>query len=121
MPLSRAVDGGDKGDGEGGVTTGAKWLALFDGVMQRDISAGSQQAALWGSDSRTKRRWGNTDKSTSSGNLNLQANTQRTRLEALGGGESQTGSLSVLIKLSVLAGVMETKSHIKVLFHRLHI
>lgn len=30
--------------GRGG-TTGAKWLALFDGVMQRDISAGSEQVA----------------------------------------------------------------------------
>lgn len=33
-----------KGTGRGG-TTGAKWPALFDGVMQRDISAGSEQVA----------------------------------------------------------------------------
>lgn len=32
-----------KGTGGGGGTTGAKWLALFHGVMQRDISAGSER------------------------------------------------------------------------------
>lgn len=36
--------GGIKGTGRGG-TTGAKWPALFHGVMQRDISAGSEQVA----------------------------------------------------------------------------
>lgn len=48
--------------------------ALFDGVMQRAISAGLEQVSRQlpgGNDNRTKRRWGNNHKSTSSDDLSL--------------------------------------------------
>lgn len=118
-----------KGTGEGGGVQPELNGSLCSMVSCREILVQGQsgcQAALWGSDIRTKRRWGNTYKSTSSDNLNLQANRQRMRLEyeALRVGASQTSSSAVLIKLFILKGVIYVvgaRYHIKVLFNILHI